>query len=48
MRIKVFFKDILQHFKFENWRFGEFENSIFDVTNKALNVTMLPEYGQRF
>ena len=31
------FIDILQHFKFENWRSGEFENSIFDVANKLYN-----------
>ena len=29
------FKGLLQPFKFENWRFGELENSIFDVTNRA-------------
>ena len=27
---------ILKHFKFENCRFGEFENSIFDVANRAI------------
>ena len=25
----------MQHFKFENWRTGELENSIFDVMNRA-------------
>ena len=24
----------MQHFKFEDWRIGEMENSIFDVTNR--------------
>ena len=27
----------MQHFKFENWRIGEMENSIFDVTNRLYN-----------
>ena len=31
-------KDILQHFKFVNWRIGELEISFFDVTNR-LDIT---------
>ena len=29
----------MQHFKFENWRIGGLENSIFDVTNRLLNFS---------
>ena len=27
----------MQHFKFENWRIGGLENSIFDVTNRLFS-----------
>ena len=28
----------MQHFQFENWKIGEFENSIFDVTNRLVGI----------
>ena len=33
-----YFKGILQHFEFDNWRIRKLENSIFDVTNRAINL----------
>ena len=38
----------MKHFKFENWRFGELENSIFDVTNRALAFTWKISGGSQF
>ena len=31
----------MKHFKFENWKIGELENSIFDVRNRLFTTKFL-------